>query len=165
MCLTEVILLSPTAKLHSSHQQLSRTKHLEVLHCALEEQCVVCFTLRNIVRDWFRGPQRLANSLFSARLTKILIVRSSSPLTERMHKYCSSFLALKFSADTMETHPIRCTQCARNFNVCAISQVAGNSWILLQASLLTRLKWVHIKKVNADNQLVYEGLCQIQPAN
>lgn len=116
-CLTKAILLSPNAKLHLSHQQVSRTKHLEVPHCALEEQCVVCFTLRNIVRDWFRGPQRLANSLFSARLTKILIVRSSSPLTERMHKYCSSFLALKFSADTMETHPIRCTQCTRNFSI------------------------------------------------
>lgn len=27
--------------------------------------CVVCFTLRNIVHDWFRGPWRLANSLFT----------------------------------------------------------------------------------------------------
>lgn len=49
------------------------------------------------------GLRDLQNSLFSARLTKILIVRSS---LERMHKYCSSFLAFKFSADAMETHPI-----------------------------------------------------------
>lgn len=68
--------------------------------------CVVCFTLRNIVRDWFRGPWRLANSLISGHPTKILIVHASSPLTWATHKCCFSFVTVEFSADAVETEQL-----------------------------------------------------------